>query len=61
MIVKNAAECAKCGDVIESTHRHDWVQCECGEIFVDGGHAYLRRGANDLANIIERSEHAEES
>lgn len=55
-IIRNVAECAKCGDVVESTHRHDFVSCKCGEIFTDGGKAYIRRGANDLANIIDRSE-----
>ena len=34
----------KCGDIIESVHRHDFVECSCGSIFVDGGHDYLRRG-----------------
>jgi len=56
VIVRNAAECRLCGDVVESRHRHDYVACKCGEIFVDGGHAYLRRGAKDLTNIIDRSE-----
>ena len=56
MIIKNAAECRLCGDVIESTHRHDFVSCKCGEIFVDGGHDYLRRGATDTENVIDRSE-----
>lgn len=55
-LVKNAAECTKCGDTVESTHRHDFRACKCGEIFVDGGREYLRRGATDLGNIIERSE-----
>lgn len=53
----NRAECARCGDVIESKHRHDYQTCSCGEIFVDGGLAYLRRGAKDLASIIDRSEY----
>ena len=29
MITKNAARCKNCGDVIESTHRHDFVSCKC--------------------------------
>ena len=41
---KNAIKCLKCGDIIESTHRHDWVQCSCGACFVDGGHDYMRIG-----------------
>ena len=24
---KNIAKCAKCGDVIRSIRRHDWIQC----------------------------------
>lgn len=55
-ILRNAAECAKCGDVIESKHRHDWVGCSCGAIFVDGGLTYIRWGAKDIADIIDRSE-----
>lgn len=38
--------CLDCGDIIESTHRHDFVTCSCGESFVDGGDAYLRTGGN---------------
>jgi len=51
-ILKNSARCKSCGDIIESKHRHDWVSCKCGKIFVDGGLEYLRRGAEDL-NLIE--------
>ena len=58
MIIRNAAQCAKCGDVIESTHRHDFVSCSCDEIFVDGGKEYLRAGAKDLNNFISLVETA---
>ena len=46
MIKRNAAKCAKCGTVIESTHRHDFVTHACDGVyfFVDGGKSYLRRG-----------------
>lgn len=44
MISRNIAKCRACGDVVESRHRHDWKQCFCGEMFVDGGKDYLRRG-----------------
>lgn len=40
----NRARCRKCGDIIESTYRHDWVACKCGGIFIDGGNAYRRGG-----------------
>lgn len=60
MILRNAAECARCGDVIESKHRHDFVTCKCGAISVDGGKAYLKRAARwDVDDVIERSETAD--
>ncbi|MEK6860567.1 MAG: hypothetical protein AABY07_01225 [Nanoarchaeota archaeon] len=51
-IVKNAAQCKICLDIVESVHRHDFKRCKCGEIFVDGGKAYFRQGAKDLNNFI---------
>ena len=42
-IIKNAIQCKLCGDVIESTYRHDYVECSCGSCAVDGGYDYLRR------------------
>ena len=36
-------KCKKCGDVIESTYRHDFKFCKCGAVAVDGGKDYLRR------------------
>jgi hypothetical protein len=53
-IVRNAIKCRKCGDVIESTHRHDFRHCSCETVFVDGGHDYLRR-CGDLASIEDQS------
>lgn len=43
-IIRNAVRCRHCGDVIESRGVHDFESCSCGAVFVDGGHAYLRRG-----------------
>jgi hypothetical protein len=43
MIVQNAVNCLSCGDFIVSKHRHDFVECRCGTIAVDGGQEYLRR------------------
>jgi hypothetical protein len=54
-ILKNKAQCKKCQDIIESVHVHDFRQCKCGAIFVDGGKDYLRRGG-ELDDIIELSE-----
>lgn len=42
-ITRNSARCLQCNDEIESTHRHDFVTCSCGNLSVDGGHAYTRR------------------
>ena len=42
-IIRNAIKCNHCGDVIESTYRHQFVTCSCGCCSVDGGLDYLRR------------------
>ena len=41
-LVKNAIRCKLCGDIIESTHVHDYKQCKCGAVAVDGGREYQR-------------------
>ncbi len=38
--------CDLCGDIIQSTFRHDFRECSCLGLFVDGGNDYLRIGAN---------------
>lgn len=43
-LIKNAIKCNICGDIIESTHRHDFVECSCKACFVDGGTEYQRIG-----------------
>lgn len=40
-IIKNAIQCKKCGDIIESKSVHDLVGCKCGCCFVDGGNNIL--------------------
>ena len=45
-LIRNAARCRKCGDVIESKHRHDFVRCECGAIYIDGGLSYAQGGGD---------------
>jgi hypothetical protein len=47
MIIANSAKCLKCGDDIYSASRHNFVQCSCGNVFVDGGMSYLRHGFED--------------
>jgi hypothetical protein len=48
-ILRNMMRCKKCDTIIESRHRHDWVSCQCGAIFIDGGKDYLRRGGDPEA------------
>ena len=49
---RNRIKCAKCGDIIESKSVHDFKECKCGSIFVDGGHQYGRWGGN-FEHIID--------
>lgn len=42
-LVLNAVECDACQQVVWSEHRHDYRECGCGLIAVDGGLDYLRR------------------
>jgi hypothetical protein len=41
----NRIKCRKCGDIIESKSRHDFVWCKCKSVAVDGGsgNGYMRR------------------
>lgn len=56
-IIRNAIRCNHCGDVIESTYRHDYVLCSCKKVAVDGGTDYLRRSyaesPNDYTDLSE--------
>lgn len=51
VVTRSRAHCVKCGDIIESKHRHDFVSCSCGTIFLDGGLDYIRCGFKDRADI----------
>jgi hypothetical protein len=55
-IIRNMAECPVCHEVVESTHRHDYRRCSCGNIAVDGGKEYTRRSWGNGGMPIERSE-----
>ena len=44
VILINRARCVKCNQVVESETRHHFASCRCGQMFVDGGTDYLRRG-----------------
>lgn len=54
-ILENAAECLSCNTYIRSNNRHDFVECKCGNVAVDGGSWYAKRVTKDNAqfqNII---------
>lgn len=53
MVKINRCGCRLCGDIIQSTHRHHWVQCKCKAIFTDGGLDYIRRGAKNFDDIVD--------
>jgi hypothetical protein len=44
--MRNIAKCKKCGCVIESKSRHDFVRCPCKAIAIDGGPDYCKRTGN---------------
>jgi len=56
VIIRNVIQCKKCGDIIESTYRHDYKTCSCGSCSIDGGHDYLRRGFKSEDDYIDLSE-----
>lgn len=53
--MRNRAKCRQCGDIIESKWRHDFVQCKCGAIAVDGGMDYFKRSGepNNFLDVPE--------
>ena len=55
-ITANSAQCRLCGTTLHSRHRRDFQQCHCGEIYIDGGTSYLRRGAKNFDNFIDLSQ-----
>ena len=54
-IYSNKIKCRHCGDVIESTHTHDFKWCKCGMVAVDGGLEYLKRSANNPNDYYDLS------
>ena len=47
---RSALHCLKCDNVIYSVHVHDFHNCPCGNVFVDGGRDYLRYGGAGLSD-----------
>lgn len=42
-IILNRIQCSACNDIITSHHQHDYKQCYCHTVSVDGGRTYLKR------------------
>ena len=40
----SCVRCSKCKDIIYSRARHDWHNCTCGNISIDGGFDYCHYG-----------------
>lgn len=63
-LIKNAIQCAHCGDIIESKHTHDFKWCKCGTVYIDGGFSYTRIGfrnsPNDFIDLREWEDVKEE-
>ena len=49
-----------CGDVLTSEYRHDYRECSCGNLSVDGGHDYLSRGYRESEDSFEELSESEE-
>ena len=60
VLTRNAVKCLVCNSVLESRHRHDYVQCSCpNEVATDGGLDYQRISAKDLDLIENLYEYVE--
>ncbi len=55
VILVNQAQCLICFEVVVSKHQHDFKSCTCGNIFVDGGKDYIRRGYRNRNKFKECS------
>lgn len=52
-IFSNGLHCKLCGDHIRSKNRHHFVECSCGNCFVDGGSHYVRIGCKTTSADYE--------
>jgi hypothetical protein len=41
-----AITCPRCGDIVYSRARHDFRQCSCGSVAIDGGFDYVKVSAD---------------
>ena len=47
----NAYQCLFCGDIVYSRALHDFRECSCKKMFVDGGFDYIRVGYNTTFGV----------
>lgn len=60
VLTRNAVKCLVCNTILESKHRHHFVECHCeNQSFVDGGLSYNRVGGKDLDLIENLCEYIE--
>lgn len=55
IILVNRAKCKLCEQTVQSNSVHDYVTCVCGNLSVDGGTYYLKRGFKEQDSYIELS------
>lgn len=56
MLKRNIIQCLKCNDIIESKYGHDFKQCKCGSVFIDGGPESPRFGyKRDEGDTVDNS------
>lgn len=60
VLTRNAIKCLVCNTVLESKHRHHFLECGCtNQTFNDGGLSYSRVGAVDLDLVENLCEYVE--
>lgn len=58
--MRNRAKCRECGDILESFHRFDYVECKCGEIGISGGTDKFEVFYKKLESLIRIGDNDEE-
>lgn len=48
MILINMIQCKFCKNVIVSRYLHDYKECSCASVAVDGGNKYLKRSFGSI-------------
>jgi hypothetical protein len=59
--MRNRAKCRLCGDILESFHEHDRVECSCGEIAISGGTVRYELAYRNLDNFLRLDDNDQET